>query len=168
MYRNLKPAIMNKTMLTIGPTEPVDFPEFQLVAVPARVDTGAKTSAIWASHVEEAGDVLRFTLFGETSNFYTGRIIETNRFKRLKIISSNGTKEARYKVILVLLLHGRKIRASFTLANRSAQTYPVLIGRNVLRGKFLVDVKQNQKILEAKGLREKVVRAESRPAKGEA
>ena len=36
---------------------------------------------------------------------------------------------------------GRRIRATFTIANRQTQVYPVLIGRNVLRGKFIIDVK---------------------------
>ena len=47
----------------------------------------------------------------------------------------------RYKVKIPVVVKGRKIKANFTLADRSAQVYPVLVGRNILRGKFVVDVK---------------------------
>ena len=42
---------------------------------------------------------------------------------------------------MLVIISGKKIRARFTLANRSTQKYPVLVGRNILRRKFVVDVK---------------------------
>jgi hypothetical protein len=124
----------------IGQTELIDFPELNLERVAARIDTGAKTSAIWASNMEIKDGILRFTLFDEASEYYTGDVLKTPVHHIRTIISSIGTKEDRYGVKLLILISGRRIRASFTLANRSLQTYPVLIGRNVLSGKFLVDV----------------------------
>jgi hypothetical protein len=60
------------------------------------------------------------------------------------VASSIGAEQGRYKIIALIKLRGKKIRTSFTLADRSSQAYPVLIGRNVLRGKFLVDVKSGR------------------------
>ncbi len=40
---------------------------------------------------------------------------------------------------MVIRMYGRKLNAKFTLSDRSTQTYPLLIGRNTLRGNFLVD-----------------------------
>jgi hypothetical protein len=124
----------------IGQTELIQFPELNLESVVARIDTGAKTSAIWASNVELRGETLQFTLFDASSDYYTGEVLQTNDYHVRTIISSIGTKEDRYGVKLLISISDRRIRASFTLANRSSQTYPVLVGRNVLRGKFLVDV----------------------------
>jgi hypothetical protein len=134
----------------IGQTELIEFPELHLDNIVGRIDTGAKTSAVWASNIELHNGVLQFSLFDSTSEYYTGDVIKTKDYHIRTIISSIGTKEDRYGIKLLILMSGRKIRASFTLANRSSQTYPVLVGRNVLRGKFLVDVENGHKPLSVK------------------
>ena len=134
----------------IGQTERINFPELHMDSIVARIDTGAQTSAIWASNIELKDGILRFTLFDETSEYYTGDVLQTHAYQIRTIISSIGTKEDRYVVKLLILISGRNIRASFTLANRSVQKYPVLIGRNVLRGKFLVDVEHGHELLTIK------------------
>lgn len=132
----------------IGRAEKVNFPELGLNGVPARIDTGAKTSAIWASSVKEKDGTLEFVLFGKKSPFYTGKKLSTRHYTQRMISSSTGTTQSRYVVRLLIELKGKKIRASFSLANRSKQVYPVLIGRRVLRGKFLVDVKSGTPLLD--------------------
>jgi hypothetical protein len=126
----------------IGQTELIGFPELRLENVVARVDTGATTSAIWASNIEVVNGMLQYTLFDAASEYYTGQVLRTRAFNTRVIISSIGVKEERYAVRLLILVSGRRIRAHFTLANRSSQKYPVLVGRNILRGKFLVDVER--------------------------
>jgi hypothetical protein len=134
--------MISKQPITIGRAELIDFPELHFTAVPARIDTGAKTSAIWVSAAQREGDMLRVVFFGEGSPFYTGEPVLFDTFETAVVASSNGIAQQRYKVSVLVMLAGRKIRASFTLADRSSQAYPVLIGRNVLRGKFIVDVTQ--------------------------
>lgn len=128
----------------IGRAENVSFPEFGLEAVPARIDTGARTAALWASNIRVEDGKLRFSFFGESSPFYTGEEVVFKTFDEQVVASSNGIAEKRYRIKLLIKLKGRKIRSSFTLANRSTQVYPILIGRNVLLGKFLVDVKRGK------------------------
>jgi len=142
----------------IGRAELVHFPDLQLSAVPARIDTGAKTSSLWASAVEQDG-VLHVILFGEGSPFYTGEDIHFASYGTAIVASSTGEAQERYKVQLTVSLAGRKIRAWFTLADRSAQAYPVLIGRNVLRGKFIVDVAQGTIARDAERQRSNVLRS---------
>lgn len=131
---------ISKTKKLIGRAEKVSFPELAIEKIPARVDTGAKTSAIWATDIVEKDGVLSYKLFGESNSFYTGKIITTTQFETAVVASSIGEPQERYKVQILIKLHGKKIRARFTLADRSQQTYPILVGRNVLRGKFVVDV----------------------------
>lgn len=133
---------MDKQLQIIGAVEHVSLPTQGARDVPARIDTGAKTSSVWASGIKEENGTLHFYLFGKESPYFTGERMQTTAFETRIVASSNGAAEERYVVKLSLELQGRKIRASFSLANRSSQAYPVLIGRNVLRGKFLVDVKQ--------------------------
>jgi hypothetical protein len=144
---------MNKPILTIGRAERVSFPRLGLLNIPARVDTGAKTSSVWASNIRVKNGLVEFYLFDESSKHYSGQKIVLKSFEQRVIASSNGALDKRYVVKLLVELYGRKIRASFTLANRASQTYPVLVGRNILRGKFIVDVKQGQPVLSAERLR---------------
>lgn len=123
----------------IGSTEYVSIAGVK--NVPAKIDTGADSSAIWASNINIRGDhVLTFTLFDESSQLYSGEVIEQKHYKVKVVRSSNGEKEIRYCVKLPLELSGRKISATFTLADRSKNNFPVLIGRRAIKNKFLVDV----------------------------
>ena len=132
------------TRKIIGRADRIDLPEWGFLGVPAKVDTGAKTSAIWASNLQERDGGLSFTLFGPGSPHYTGKECFVQYFDRVVVASSIGAEQERYKIVLLTKLGGKKIRASFTLADRSKQAYPVLIGRNLLRGKFLVDVQSGR------------------------
>ena len=136
--------MIDKPKKTIGRADRVDLPEHGLFGVPAKVDTGAKTSAVWASNAHVRGDLLVFTFFGPESPLYTGEEHTAVDFEQVAVSSSSGHTEVRYKLPLLLKVRGKKIRANFTLADRSQQAYPVLIGRNALRGKFLVDVKRGR------------------------
>lgn len=109
--------------------------------VPAKIDTGAYSSAIWASNISVDKDgELNFSLFGEGSEFYDGKIHKTRNFEAIRVRSSNGGSEIRFKTRISIEVAGRKIRALFSLADRSSQQHPVLIGRRTLRNKFVVNV----------------------------
>lgn len=131
----------------IGQVEAIDLPEVLEAQLCARIDTGAKTSAIWASKVKEAAEGLHVVFFGNDSAHYTGKAHLFTEYAETVVASSNGIAQRRYKVRLTVVLNGRRIKAWFTLADRSQQVYPVLIGRNVLRGKFIVDVSRKSKTL---------------------
>lgn len=124
----------------IGRTADVTFPSLGAEEVSARVDTGAQTSAIWTSYVHEERGGLSVIFWGSKSAYYTGQKAFFSTFTQTTVVSSNGHAEVRYKVRLLVVVGGRKIRARFTLANREKQVYPVLVGRNILLNKFVVDV----------------------------
>jgi hypothetical protein len=124
----------------IGQVEPIGLPEITKETIVARIDTGAQTSAIWACEVEEIEGKLHVVFFCDDKAKVKIQPVTFKEYGTVKVISSNGQSERRYKVKLLVCIADRKIRAWFTLADRSKQTYPVLIGRNVLKGKFVVDV----------------------------
>ena len=132
--------ISNKSVLeTIGSTEYVDIEGCR--NVPAKIDTGADSSSIWASHIEvDQEGVLHFQLFDAKSPFYTGETMKRKDFKVAVVRSSSGHEQIRYRVHLSLYLSGHRIKALFNLSDRSRNTFPVLIGRRTISGKFLVDV----------------------------
>ncbi len=129
-----------KQITVVGPKEILDFPELGLCSVPAKVDTGADSSAIWASNIHEKNGVLYYTLFDRMSPFYTGEVLSTKKFSTTSVKNSFGHTEFRYKVSLKVTIAGRTVNVRFTLANREKNRFPLLIGRRTLHGKFLVDV----------------------------
>ncbi|NTW62289.1 hypothetical protein HGB25_02685 [Candidatus Saccharibacteria bacterium] len=157
MMKSIKGKSFSKPVMTIGRVETVCLPGIE-TRVHARIDTGAKTSAVWASKVRIKNERLYFRLFDEGSNHFSNTDISTGDFSETVVASSNGNSELRYKVKLGIVLKGRKIQASFTLTDRSSQVYPVLIGRNVLRGKFVVDIKKGKPLRDKEKLRTKQLR----------
>ncbi len=125
---------------TIGIVELVSIGR-RAVDVPAKVDTGADSSAIWASNIRVGQDgVLRFSLFGEGSPYYSGKIFKRTDFSVAQVKSSNGQVEVRYRTHFTVTIAGKKIKGLFNLSDRSHNKYKILIGRRTISRKFLVDV----------------------------
>lgn len=111
--------------------------------IPAKIDTGADTSSIWASNITiNAQKQLEFTLFAPESEFYTGEKITVDHFRARMVRNSTGHDQVRYRVDLPVNIKGLEFTTGFTLADRSRNHFPVLIGRRTLEGKFLVDVSE--------------------------
>ncbi len=124
----------------IGSTEFVNFGE-RAQKIPAKIDTGADSSAVWASniHIDKDG-VLKFSLFGEGSPYYDGKIFKRTDYSVARVRSSSGHEQIRYRTHFWVKISGRKIKMLMNLSDRSKNEFPVLIGRRSISGKFLVDV----------------------------
>ncbi|MBR2659579.1 ATP-dependent zinc protease [Candidatus Saccharibacteria bacterium] len=134
---------MNKSdkqnLPVIGPSAIISVDDID--GVPAKIDTGAGASAIWASNITIGQDgVLSFCLFGKSSPLYTGKVYKRTDYKVIAVRSAMGQEEIRYRVHFSVKIAGRKIRVLFSLADRSRNSFPILIGKRTLSGKFLVDV----------------------------
>lgn len=128
-------------MTHIGRTAKADFPDDGARNVLVKIDTGADASSIWASDIFVDDEYqLHFTLFAKESPYYSGTRHVTSTYKVSLVRNSTGNRQVRYRVRLPIVLAGRRVRGSFTLADRSHSEYPVLIGCKLLNKKFLVDV----------------------------
>lgn len=131
---------MKKQKAIIGRTADVVILSEDNLTIPAKVDTGADGSSIWASELSMSDDgILSFCLFAKGSEYYSGRRHVAKTFTASAVRSAHGTLQVRYKIELSVIIEKRKIRASFTLADRSLNTYPALIGCRLLNNKFIVD-----------------------------
>jgi hypothetical protein len=134
---------MESKVRVVGKSEKLGFPELDYFDVPARIDTGAYTSAIWASKIQKyKSGRLGVVFFGEGSPLYDGKVHYFDTYEKTIITSSTGDIQERYKVKLLIKFAKKKVRGEFTLADRSTQVYPVLVGRKILRGRFVVDVER--------------------------
>ncbi len=112
--------------------------------IPAKIDTGADTSSIWVSNIEMQEDgVLTFSLFAKKCPLYTGERLQSTSYTAKVVRSSHGDSQIRYCVKLPLTIMGKTYDTTFTLANRSRNHFPVLIGRRTLKDRFLVDVSKS-------------------------
>lgn len=132
-----------KSVTTIGRSEFITFPEFGLENVPAKTDSGAYRSAIHAQNIEviekDGRKTLAFDVLlghpaaGQSAHF------ETDNFREIEVFSSFGHGEKRYEIKVLCVLHGKRFRTSFSLANRAAKRYPVLMGRRLTNRRFVID-----------------------------
>ncbi|MCE7057400.1 RimK/LysX family protein [Algoriphagus sp. AGSA1] len=128
----------------IGRKEKISLPELGLNLVWAKVDTGAYTSSIHAENlevVEEEGKrVLKFQPLLPGHKSYTGQVVTFEHFREKKVKNSFGQAEVRYLIETTFELAGESYSAEFTLSDRSKMRNAILLGRKILRNRFLVDV----------------------------
>lgn len=127
--------------VVIGRAEVLSFPSAEVFDVPAKTDTGAYRNAIHATHVrvDEQG-VLHCVLLGDHPVCEKlAHEYQTDDFKQVVVANSFGHREDRYEIKLRVKLGPKVFTTSFTLADRSKKIYPILMGRKLLNGRFLVD-----------------------------
>lgn len=141
-----------KPVTYIGRRAYVSMPELGIASTIAKIDTGAYSSAIHAEHIavekdEHGTPILSFDMNpGEHLQLSDDRAqrVSTKDFFVQTVRSSNGQQEDRYSIKTKLVVEGRTFRATLTLTDRSSMGYPLLIGRKILRSRFLVNVELSE------------------------
>jgi hypothetical protein len=133
---------MTKFQAIIGRAERIDLTEIVL-NVPAKIDSGAFRSAIHCkkAKVVKRGDkeVLVADLLGHPCS----PVIYHQEFEDFQVVNvtnSGGHEEERYAVELKVKLGPKVFHTSFTLADRSGNLFPILVGRKILKNRFVIDV----------------------------
>lgn len=124
-------------MRILGRSDRVDLPKLGLYDVPAKVDTGAFNCSIHCTNVTVVNGCLEFNLLGSEHN---GSKFVFKKFKQKQIRNSSGESELRYVIKTQIKIFERLIRAEFSLSNRGNLRFPVLLGRKILRDRFLIDI----------------------------
>ena len=132
----------------VGRAERVDFPTADVFKVPAKIDTGAWRSSVWATDIHEENGRLYFKILGPKSEFYSGKKCSVKNYEQVEVENSFGHKETRYSIKLKIKLGHKIVLTNFTLSNRARKVYPVLVGRKLLKGRFVVDVAEGQPITD--------------------
>ena len=134
---------MATNKIILGWREWLALPDFNIDRIIAKVDTGAKTSALHAFYIEEfhVDDHawVRFGLHPNRDNHKQAVNCEAIIKDRRDVTDSGGHRENRYVIDTRFVLAGKSIRAEVTLTNSDNMRYRLLLGRNALRRRFLVD-----------------------------
>ncbi|WP_018479401.1 ATP-dependent zinc protease family protein [Pontibacter roseus] len=130
---------------TIGRREMVAFPELDIDEIEAKIDTGAYTSAIHCSDIHEetrpdGTTVIALDLLDPSHPQYNHKKLVFTDYSLRDIRNSFGDVQERYVIKTRIQLFDELIEAEFSLSDRSDMKYPVLIGRKLLKGRFIVDV----------------------------
>lgn len=123
----------------VGWRELVSLPELGLAGIPAKIDTGARTSSLHAEVIDDftrAGQ--RFVQFAVDWDGTRHRC-EAVHVDLRGITSSNGEQQERFVIKTPLRIGNYDFRAEISLADRSQMQFPMLIGRTALRRRFVVD-----------------------------
>jgi hypothetical protein len=125
----------------VGWREWVSLPGVGVPWIKAKLDTGARSSALHAFDVEElaGGDRVRFSVRPWQKSEDDVVVVECPVHDRRSVRSSSGHSEERIVVLLDVELLGRWVTAETTLSNRDQMGFRMLIGREALRQGFIVN-----------------------------
>jgi hypothetical protein len=126
----------------LGRYDRVDLPELGLFDIHAKIDTGAYTSSLHCHHVHIVDGMLEFVLLDEDHSNFTGTKLRFSEFALRDIKNSFGEIESRFVITTTLKIFDQEIVTEFSLCNRGSLKFPMLIGRKILRNRFLIDVKR--------------------------
>jgi hypothetical protein len=141
----------------LGRLEILDFPELELFGINVKIDTGANTSSIHCHDIQkierDGKQYVSFELLDPKHPYYMKKRHEFPIYKERDVKSSSGDIEHRITIITKILIYKKIESIELALTDRSYMKIPVLLGRNFLKGKYMVDVsrmKQSYKSITKK------------------
>jgi len=133
----------NTPLPVIGWREWIAFPEFGIEAVKAKIDTGARTSSIHAMHIhtfERDGDAwVEFQIHPFQRDAKTTVDVEARLLEYRRVTSSTGHAAMRPVVVTPARLFDIQWDIELTLTGRDEMGFRMLLGREAVRGRFLID-----------------------------
>ncbi len=128
-----------RPLTVVGWRELVSLPKLGLHGIPAKIDTGARTSSLHAHVLEDfCRDGERFVRFAVDWGGVRHHC-EAVHVDLRGITSSNGDQQTRFVIKTPLTIGNLTFRAEISLADRSQMQFPMLIGRTALRRRMVVD-----------------------------
>ncbi|MBC5839402.1 30S ribosomal protein S6--L-glutamate ligase [Flavobacterium muglaense] len=158
---------LNKVIL--GSEEWCSFPELGIPTIKARVDSGAKTSALHAINIapfiKNESNWVRFDINPIQNNLKTVIHCEAPLIDKRIVKSSSGFREHRYVIQTNLQIGDATWAIEMTLTNRDSMGFRMLLGREAMSGRVLVDPEQKYLLGQptSESLKELYVNSEKAP-----
>ncbi len=131
------------TKSTAGWREWVSLPELGIPKIKAKLDTGARTSSLHAFDVDpfvrDGVEMVRFKVHPIQRDSRTVIVAEAPRVDTRKVRSSSGQETHRDVIRADIEMLGQRWPMEITLARRDTMGFRLLLGRQALKGRFLVD-----------------------------
>ena len=127
----------------LGWREWVSLPTLGLPAIKAKVDTGARTSALHAFLIEpysnQGVDMLRFLIHPIQNNQDFEIECRTPVYDFREVTDSGGHREMRYVIQSEVVIGDARWPIELTLTNRDTMRFRMLLGRRAMENRFVVD-----------------------------
>jgi ribosomal protein S6--L-glutamate ligase len=137
---------MLQSKIILGSEEWCSLPELGIPSIKARVDSGAKTSALHAINIapfiKEGQNWVKFDINPIQNNVKTIIHCEAPLVDKRVVKSSSGYREQRYVIQTSLEIGNSKWVIEMTLTNRDSMGFRMLLGREAMSGRVLVDPEQ--------------------------
>jgi hypothetical protein len=129
----------------VGWREWVSLPGIQVPWIKAKVDTGARSSALHAFDIQEIddGERVRFKVRPWQRSMEDIVEVECAIHDRRAVRSSSGHSEDRIVILLDIEIGDRTVTAETSLTHRNRMDFRMLIGREALRQGFLVNPRKS-------------------------
>lgn len=132
-----------KEKMIIGALECCDLPDLSISHLQVRVDTGATTSSLHVDNIEEfEKDGKRWVRFDIHPDIHNVKKIVTTtaRLQAKKVVkSSSADKEKRVVIKTTIKIGQDSWPIKLTLTDRSTMNYLMLLGREAMKDRILVD-----------------------------
>jgi len=136
----------------IGSEEWCVFDELGVPGIKARIDSGAKTSSIQANNIKlfekGAQEWVKFEVNPIQDNRSISIKCEAQVVDKRSVKSSSGISEDRYVIKTALTLGSEVFDIELTLANRDTMEFRMLLGREAINGRYMVNSAENYQIQE--------------------
>lgn len=136
-------ALSSEQRRLVGWREWIGLPQLGVPAVKAKLDTGARTSALHVANLEafqQSGRrKVRFTLHPLRRRPGLAFACEADAVDQRVVIDSGGHRERRWVICTLLALGGDEWPVEITLTNRENMLFRLLLGRSALQGRLVID-----------------------------
>ena len=127
----------------LGWREWVALPELGIERIKAKVDTGARTSALHAFDVElveeDGQKIVKFSIHPKQKDLNAVIQCQAPLFDEREVRDSGGHTEKRYVIESSILIGSAVHKVEMTLTNRDSMGFRMLLGRTTMKGHYLVD-----------------------------
>lgn len=128
--------------IEIGWREWIELPELGLPSIKAKIDTGARTSALHAFDVtpyqHEGVLRVRFGIHPIQGNSDVVHYCDAEVIDQRPVTDSGGHREQRYVILSPIVMGQHTLPIEITLTNRDNMRFRMLIGRTSLADRFMV------------------------------
>ena len=129
--------------LTLGWREWVALPDLGLLAIKAKIDSGAKTSVFHAYHTEQYRSdgvkMVKFLIHPIQKNYNFHVECHSPIIDYRKVTDSGGHSEMRYVIESIVLIGGASWPIELTLTNRDTMRFRMLLGRRAMENRAILD-----------------------------
>lgn len=135
--------MIKKKYPVVGWREWLSLPELGISKIKAKIDTGARTSALHAFALEpviiEGKQKIRFDIHPFQHDTSVIKCCVADVVDKRMVTDSGGHKEERYVILTPITLAGRTWPIEITLTEREDMLFRMLLGRNALRKRFIIN-----------------------------